>query len=131
MFTTLSGFLGSLTRQAGGDVDVGTEAPVGQELGHPVPGLHAEGVVGVGQQVERGDGQSGQSARRGYKSHGGAARLTVPAGTGDTPAARHHVTQVTSATRVRWGRPFQHQSGVSEGVDQIPRGRRGAWNIKV
>lgn len=115
----------AVTWQAGGDVDVGVEAFVGQQVRDAVPGLHAEGVVGAGQQVEHGDRTAAQAALLRHEAHVSAARLAVFPRAGDAALTRHAVTHVHTTTRVCRSRPLQDQSGLFQCVEQVSwrRGR--------
>lgn len=72
------------------------EAFVRQQIRDSVPGLHAEGVVGVGQQVEHGDRTPAQAALLRHEAYVSAARLTVFSWGGDAALTRHAVAHVTT-----------------------------------
>lgn len=105
-----------LTGQTRGHVDLGVEPLLGQQLGHAVQGFHGEGVVGVGEEVDHSHRPLRQPQLLGHEANAGAARLPLPP---HAPATAHAVGEVHPAPAVGRRRPFQDQSGLLKGVDQV------------
>lgn len=104
---------------------MGREAFVRQKFRDTVSGLHTEGVVGVGKQVEHGNGPAAQAALLRHEAHVSAAGLAVFPRSRDTALTRHAVAHVSAPARVRRRRPFQDERGLFQGVQQVSwrRGR--------
>lgn len=105
-----------LTRQVGGNVDLGVEPLVGQQLRHSVQSLHSEGVVGVWEQIDHRHRPLRQAELLRDEADAGATRLTLPR---HTPLACHTVGQVRPAPCVRRCSPLQDQRGLLQGADQV------------
>lgn len=122
----VGGFLNlKLTRHVGGNVDLGVEPLVGQQLRYSVQSLHGEGVVGVWEQIDHRHRPLCQADLLRDEADAGATRLTLPR---HTPLARHAVGQIRPAPRVRRGSPLQDQRRLFQGADQVSGWRR--WSLK-
>ena len=113
---------GVLTSLVGADGDGSHRPGEGAELRHAVLGLDLEGVVGMGGEVQHGDGGVGEALRAGHEAQLPPTQLTLLQA-GPAALAQDIVGQVLPPSRVTGRAPLQEQRGLIDVEDHISRGR--------
>lgn len=98
-----------LTSLVGCDVKRNVLAQWLGQVRDTIRGLHLEGVVRVGEQVEHHDGRVAQARALGKVAHVAAARLVLPRLRAHLPAD-HAVGHVLPAARLLRGAPLQQHT---------------------